>query len=219
MTAILDAARARLAANGAAALSLREVARDVGLVSSAVYRYVASRDELLTLLIVEAFDSLGAAVEEAEAKRRRSDLRGRFRASCTAARAWALSHPHQWALLYGTPVPDYAAPESTIGPAGRVTAVLSRILVDAHESGHLLPVAASTPRSVRRGWDRGHLLGAMPGMSEPAVLRGLIVWTALYGHIGFELFHHFGPVLADPDRAFDAVVDELVAIAGLAPGD
>lgn len=215
MGAILDAARARLAAEGAAALSLREVARDVGLVSSAVYRYVASRDELLTLLIVEAFDSLGEAVERAEAMRPRADLHGRFRAACTAARSWALAHPHQWALVYGTPVSGYQAPESTIEPATRVAAVLSRILVDAQDSGRLLPVAVSSRGSVRRGWDREHMAALMPGVPESAALRGLIAWTAVYGHIGFELFHQFGPILADADRAFAVVVDELAAVAGI----
>ncbi len=217
MSAILDAARARLAAEGAAALSLREVARDVGLVSSAVYRYVAGRDELLTLLIVEAFDSLGAAVEKAESARPRIDLQGRFRAACTAARSWALANPHQWALLYGTPVSGYSAPESTIVPATRVAAVLARILVDAHEAGRLLPVAVSSARAVRRGWDPEHMAALMPGVPEPEALRGLITWTAVYGHIGFELFDRFGPVLADPDRAFAVVVDELAAAAGLPP--
>jgi AcrR family transcriptional regulator len=217
MEAILEAARARLAAEGAAGLSLREVARDVGLVSSAVYRYVSSRDELLTLLIVEAFDSLGEDVERAEGARTRADLHGRFRAACTAARSWALAHPHQWALVYGTPVSGYEAPESTIEPATRVAAVLARILVDAHRTGRLQPVAVSSVRSVRRGWDRERMAALMPGVPEPAALRGLITWTALYGHIGFELFHQFGPVLADPDRAFVTVVDELAAAAGLPP--
>lgn len=217
MDAILAAARLRLAAEGAAALSLREVARDVGLVSSAVYRYVASRDELLTLLIVEAFESLGADVEAAEGARPRADLHGRFRAACIAARSWALAHPHQWALVYGTPVSGYEAPESTIEPATRVAAVLSRILVDANETGRLQPVAVSSVRSVRRGWDRARMAALMPGVPEPAALRGLITWTSLYGHIGFELFHQFGPVLADPDRAFATVVDELAAASGLPP--
>ena len=64
--AILDAGRRRLASDGATGLSLRAVARDVGMVSSAVYRYVPNRDALLTALIIESYDALGAAAEEAE---------------------------------------------------------------------------------------------------------------------------------------------------------
>src|SRR5262245_59158214 len=98
---ILDVARGHLTRDGAAALSLRAVAREVGIASSAIYRYFASRDELLTALIVEAYDALGAAAEAAEARVERSDLRGRFVAACTGTRAWALEHPHEYALVYG----------------------------------------------------------------------------------------------------------------------
>jgi len=92
---ILDAGRARLAADGPEALSLRAVARDVGLVSSAVYRYVANRDALLTELIIESYDALGTAAEKADAAVDRADLVGRFVAVGRATRAWGLAHPHE----------------------------------------------------------------------------------------------------------------------------
>src|SRR3954470_1533173 len=117
---ILRAGRDQLARHGAAGLSLRAVARELGMVSSAVYRYVASRDELLTLLIVDAYDSLGEAAERAEAKVPRDDLLGRYLAICTAARRWALRSPHEFALIFGSPVPGYAAPEATVQPASRL---------------------------------------------------------------------------------------------------
>ncbi len=108
---ILAAARERLTAEGPAALSLRAVARDVGMVSSAVYRYFLSRDALRTALIVECYDELGAAVESAGAAVDRADLPGRWLAACRAVRAWSVEHPGEFALLYGTPVPGYAAPQ------------------------------------------------------------------------------------------------------------
>ncbi|MFC6345586.1 TetR/AcrR family transcriptional regulator, partial [Nocardioides hankookensis] len=92
--AILDRARAQLAEVGPAALSVRQIARDVGLVSSAVYRYFPSRDHLLTALIIEAYDELGTVVEAADPG---------FLAWADAIRAWALAHPHEYALLYGSP--------------------------------------------------------------------------------------------------------------------
>ena len=92
---ILDAGRARLAADGPEALSLRAVARDVRLVSSAVYRYVANRDALLTELIIESYDALGTAAEKADAAVDRADLVGRFVAVGRATRAWGLAHPHE----------------------------------------------------------------------------------------------------------------------------
>lgn len=102
-------ARRHLASDGAN-LSLRAVARDLGMVSSAIYRYFPSRDELLTALILEAYDALGDAVEAADAGVDRADLRGRWHAACRAARAWALAHPAEYALLYGSPVPGTRPP-------------------------------------------------------------------------------------------------------------
>src|SRR5471032_709624 len=98
-------ARRQLAEHGSAALSLRAVAREVGMVSSAVYRYFPSRDELLTALIVDAYDAVGEAVEHALAAKRRGNFVARWVAMSRAIRAWALAHPHEYALIYGSPVP------------------------------------------------------------------------------------------------------------------
>src|SRR5204863_3789612 len=98
-------ARRHLAADGAN-LSLRAVARDMGMVSSALYRYFASRDDLLTALIIDAYDAMGEAAERADASvTERTDLTGRWQAICRGVRAWALAHPAEYALLFGTPVP------------------------------------------------------------------------------------------------------------------
>jgi AcrR family transcriptional regulator len=128
---ILDAARGYLATDGAPALSLRAIARDLGMASSALYRYFSSRDQLLTRLIIDAYDSLGAAAEAAEAAVDRHDLAGRFAATCVAVRDWALAHPNEYALIYGSPVPGYVAPADTVRPASRVTTLLLRIIVEA----------------------------------------------------------------------------------------
>lgn len=132
---ILASARRQLAEVGPAALSLRAVARDIGMVSSAVYRYVASRDELITALLVECYDELGNALEAADASAREQDLRAghasrrRWRAVCGTIRDWAKAHPHEYALLYGSPVPGYRAPETTVPAAARVGAVIARVTV------------------------------------------------------------------------------------------
>src|ERR1700756_3465061 len=96
-------ARRHLAAEGAN-LSLRAVARDMGMVSSALYRYFASRDDLLTALILDAYNALGAAVEAADAAiKDRLQLRGRWLAAVGAVRDWALANPAEYALIYGSP--------------------------------------------------------------------------------------------------------------------
>ena len=126
---IKAAARRHLAVDGAN-LSLRAVARDIGMVSSAVYRYFASRDELLTALIIDAYDALGTAAEQAEAAVDRDDLTGRWLALCHAVRDWALERPHEYALIYGSPVPGYQAPRDTVAPAVRVALLIGAIVRD-----------------------------------------------------------------------------------------
>jgi AcrR family transcriptional regulator len=208
---IADVARRHLATEGAAALSLRAVAREMGMASSAVYRYFPSRDDLLTALIVDAYDAIGAAAERAEAEVARDDLRGRWRAVCRATREWALGHPHEYALVYGSPVPGYAAPETTITPAGRVARLLCGVLADG--------VAAGTVPAAPDGEDAGTTLA--PGVAEeiglPPALgpRAVMVWSALFGAIGFELFGHTTNVVADHAAHFAAVTDRLADLAGL----
>src|ERR1700755_1235572 len=94
---IIELGRRHLVQHGAAGLSLRAIARDLGMVSSAVYRYVYSRDELLTLLLVDAYSDLANAVDrarEAVPELWSDDVI----AIAHAARSWAITHPASWAL-------------------------------------------------------------------------------------------------------------------------
>ena len=119
---IKDTARRHLAQDGAQGLSLRAVARDLGMASSAIYRYFPSRDELLTALIIDAYDAIGATAERADAKAVSEDRPAglRWLLVCRAVRRWALRHPHEFALVYGSPVVGYAAPLDTVEPATRI---------------------------------------------------------------------------------------------------
>lgn len=181
------------------------------MASSAVYRYFASRDELLTALIVDAYDALGAAAELAESAVARDDLRGRWRATCTAAREWALAHPHEYALVYGSPVPGYAAPEATVGPASRVGVLLCHVVADG--------VAAGTVAPEPDGPGAGDVL--TPGVAEdlglpPALApRVVTAWSSLYGAISFEVFGQTHNVVADHAAYFDATVDRLADLVHL----
>ena len=134
--AILDRAGDQLAEVGPAALSVRQVARELEMASSAVYRYFPSRDALLTALIVQGYDDLGGRVEAADAGvRRRSRFDLRWTAVAHAVRDWARAQPHRYALLYGSPVPGYAAPDDTVPAATRVTVTLVRIIAEAEAAG------------------------------------------------------------------------------------
>jgi AcrR family transcriptional regulator len=217
---ILDAARRHLATEGAAGLSLRAIARELGASSSAVYRYVASRDELLTRLIVAAYDALGAAAETAEAAVARADLAGRWSAACGAVRDWALANPNEYALIYGTPVPGYTAPPATIAPAARVSTVLVGILADA--AGRLPPALAEddVPPSGRKALAPAR---STVGSEVPDALlhRGLMAWAALFGTVSFELFGQLHGIVGeqpgDREAFFAESVRRWAAQVGIAP--
>ena len=210
---ITDAARRQLAEVGAAALSLRAVAREVGLVSSAVYRYFPSRDDLLTRLIIDGYDALGAAAEAADDPA--ADPRDRWLAVCRSVRTWALAHPHEYALLYGSPVPGYRAPQDTVPAAARVGVVLGRILGDAARSG-ALPTAAGERDPGLVSDDAVEVLGGEhPALDETVRVRALLAWSSLYGTISFELFGHFVGSVEDGDRYFDRVMTDLAGLVGL----
>jgi AcrR family transcriptional regulator len=225
---ILAAARRYLATDGAPALSLRAIARDLGMASSALYRYFASRDELLTRLIVDAYDSLGAAAEASEEAVDRDDLAGRFTAVCQAVRTWALANPNEYALIYGSPVPGYVAPASTVGPAVRVSALLMWIIIDAASRGRL-PAEdgqdAEDGEDTEAGQDANAAALAPirsqlpPGIPATVVQRGLMVWTGLFGVVSFELYGQLHQVVGDDpaDRAvfFAECIRRWIAFMGL----
>jgi AcrR family transcriptional regulator len=213
---ITDIARAQLAADGAAALSLRAVARDLGMVSSAVYRYFGSRDELLTALIIDGYDALGAAVEQADASCPRDDYGARWRSATNAARDWAVAHPHEYALLYGSPVPGYQAPADTIAPAARSAAVFGRLVSEAHAAGALGPVPPRAPVPPVLSDDLQRLRDAvMPGVPEDVAAAALTSWAGVFGLISFELFGQFSNVITDLPAYFTYAVTMLAALFGL----
>jgi AcrR family transcriptional regulator len=217
MRDIVRIGRQHLATEGAAALSLRAVARDLGLVSSAVYRYVASRDDLLTLLVVDGYDELGDAVDAALAKVDASDHAERMRVIGRAVRAWALAEPATYALLFGSPVPGYEAPaEQTTGPGTRVVRRLVEVWEDAWVAGAVsLPDEPVTPRRLARDLAR---IRRELGLTAPDALvaRGMLAWAALFGCVSFEVFGQYGPdTFSDPKDIFELHLRTLVEAVGL----
>jgi AcrR family transcriptional regulator len=210
-TEITDLARAQLATVGAAGLSLRAVARELGMASSAMYRYFASRDELLTRLIVDGYDALGRAAEQADSPGPPAD---RWLAVCRAVRGWALAHPHEYALLYGSPVPGYSAPSDTVPAATRVGAVLGRILGDAARDG-VLPPASGERTGTITPEVAGVLGGEHPALDDRVRARALLAWSGLFGTISFELFGHFVGGVTDADAFFDDAMRDLAGLLGL----
>ncbi|GJF30831.1 TetR family transcriptional regulator [Kitasatospora sp. NE20-6] len=215
---IKTAARRHLASEGAQRLSLRAVARELGMASSALYRYYPSRDDLLTALIVDAYTDLADTVDAALAAH--TGPRARWRALCTAVRTWARANPHEYALVFGTPVPGYSAPQETVAPAARLPLALIGV---AHQ-------AATEARTAAGGAAPGALAGPLgeqlarlreefaPGLPEPVLARAAIAWTQLFGMIGFELFGHFVGSFDPADAFFAHAVEEMADLVGLPAG-
>jgi AcrR family transcriptional regulator len=213
---ITEIARRHLARDGAAGLSLRAVAREMGMASSAIYRYYPSRDDLLTALIIDGYNAVGEAVEKAEAACPRQDHLGRWLAICHAVRDRALAHPHEYALLHGSPVPGYSAPQDTVGPAMRDALVFGRVIADAHRGGLLDPPGGYPPAPESFGADAERIREAvLPGLPDDIVARAVTAWPGLYGAVSFELFGQYNNVITDRHATFDYAMRGLGRHIGL----
>ncbi|WP_432943663.1 TetR/AcrR family transcriptional regulator [Kribbella sp. CA-253562] len=210
---IKDTARRQLATDGAERLSLRAVSRELGMVSSALYRYFPSRDDLLTALIIDAYDALGAATEKAAAGV--ANPLSAWLAACRAIRAWAKQHPHEYALIYGSPVPGYSAPQTTVQPASRVAICLLGVLQRAQDSGVLVvPDDAVEPTGALVEQVKP-LEQAAPGVPKAVLLRTGMVWAQVFGLVSFELFGQFVGTFDPADELFEAAIGEHAAFLGL----
>ena len=218
-------ARRQLATEGSSGLSLRAIARELNIVSSAIYRYVPSRDELLTMLIVDAYDALGEAAEKAEAAADPADFHARWMAIGRAFRTWSVAHPEEFGLLYGSPVPGYVAPpDRTNVPGTRVSLLLLRVVSEAAASGTARPPydAPEISDDLRAGFaelrtairtETGTEAGTE--FSDELATRLLLAWTALVGLVSFELTHQFRGLVTDNAAHFDHQLARLSHLLGL----
>jgi AcrR family transcriptional regulator len=219
MDEIKDAARRQLATEGAN-LSLRAIARELDVVSSALYRYFASRDDLLTALIIDAYNAIGAAGEQADAAvTDRRDLTGRWLAVVHAWRDWALAHPAEYALIHGSPVPGYAAPADTVAPANRRFLVLAAILRDGRQYGILAPArqpAQLPPVPAPLSAELDAVSAAVAAEAGPDLIaRGLLAVIEIFGALNFELFGQLNNVIDERRAWFDLQARVMAGLIGL----
>jgi AcrR family transcriptional regulator len=211
---IIELGRRHLVTEGAAGLSLRAIARDLGMVSSAVYRYVGSRDELLTLLVVDAYSELADAVDRAAATTGGS-WRDQLLAMAHAARAWAVDQPARWALLYGSPVPGYHAPrERTVGPGTRVVGALFNAVGTGLAAGDVPKSKITAAQPLSADFHRIREEFAFAG-DDAAVAKCFLLWAGLVGAISLEVFGQYGTdTLTKPRAVFDIQVRLLTDMLG-----
>lgn len=209
---IIELGRRHLVDHGAAGLSLRAIARDLGMVSSALYRYVSNRDELLTRLLVDAYGDLADTVDRARDSV--SDLwREDVVAIAHAARRWAIAHPARWALLYGSPVPGYHAPaERTVEPGTRVVSALLEAVAAGIATGDIVLTKTPAPQPLMSDFDRIRREFGFPG-DDDAVAKSFVIWSGVVGAISLEVFGQYGAdTLTDPEAVFDTQVRLLVGL-------
>lgn len=204
---IKELALRQLAAEGAGALSLRAIARELNLVSSAIYRYYACRDDLITALILDAYDDLADTLESAADSRR--GPRGRWSDTGLALRDWAISQPQRFALIYGSAIPGYAAPADTIEPAARVVRALAAPVVAGG------PITRpGIPRPLREQLTT--TAAALDvDLDAAAVLRLVGAFARLVGALTLELNGHFVGGFEPADALYAALLEDEADSLGL----
>jgi AcrR family transcriptional regulator len=200
---IKELALRQLAEAGPQGISLNGIAHEIGVSGPALYRYFASRDELLTELIIEAYDDVATALKgaaEAASDRREGD---RFLAVARAYRAWAIAAPHRYRLLFGPPLPGYNAHTDRLVTASRSS---MGILLLVQPQRPLKGMEQSGRRLMRQieansvgGWE-----------VDPALfLRAMITWSRLHGLISLEIGGNFASMGLDPEQVYE------IELAGL----
>lgn len=187
LTEIRDAARRQLREVGAAQLSLRGVAADLGMSPAGLYRYFANRDALLTALIADAFGALADAVEQARDADPDADVADRLLAAMRAYRRRALDQPHEFGLAFGNPIPGYAAPQDgpTTAATRRIGAAFAPLFVEAWRQGRLRVPDEPPSRAAPR-----YAAALQPDLPVEAAATALAAWTRLHGLVSLEAFGH-----------------------------
>ncbi|MBW4704415.1 TetR/AcrR family transcriptional regulator [Micromonospora sp. RL09-050-HVF-A] len=186
----------QLATTGVSALSLKAIAEQLGMSGPALYRYFASRDELITALIRDAYRSL------ADALRTAADAGADVAGLANTVRAWALDDPQRYLLIWGTPVPGYHAPDDTTA----ISAEIMATVVDAYRRRDVQPSGRRIEAHLddHRGW------AGDPTVPAAALRQALAFWTRVHGVLSLELAGHFADMGFDPALLFDDEIDDLL---------
>ncbi|MEU6883040.1 TetR/AcrR family transcriptional regulator [Streptomyces sp. NPDC046712] len=210
-----------MASGGPDAITLRAIAREMGMTANAIYGYFATRDDLVTTLIDDVYTALADAVDTAWRAAPAAGPAVRIQAWADAFRGWALAHPEGFRLVYGDPVPGYRPPEGGPAPeaARRVCTGLAG-LADAS-----WPHAAALYPADAFDWpdfDPGLLAKVRPAFPElpPAgVALALRIWGHLHGLVSLEIYGHLRSQTVSPDKLFRAELTALVRSLGIPGGD
>jgi AcrR family transcriptional regulator len=213
-TAIRQTAWRQIAERGAAALSLRAIARELGITAPAIYNYYPRRDDLVTALVVDAFTSFGDAQVGARDATASADAVDRLRALGVAYRRWALANVPRYQLIFGAPLPGYEPPIEQVQPAGaRALGALVGLMQQLRADGRLRGATDLPGPGPGCPWP----LDAWGTPDRPvhpeAVTVALIVWARVHGLVSLEIAGHLPP-FDDPDALYSweltAIVQQFV---------
>jgi AcrR family transcriptional regulator len=212
---ILATAWKQIGEQGVASLSLRAIAREMGMTAPALYRYFPSRDDLVTVLIVEAFNSFSISLETSRDACKADDHIGRFRVACKAYFQWALSNPQKYALIFGTPIPGYVLDERAGPAAQRGFLALQNIIGEAHAAGKISGdvVAVRLPAALKAQYEVLKKYG-MP--YTPLVTHlALSTWSMIHGMTSLYLYGYFSGFLAGQSESFvDLEIEKMIRVIG-----
>ncbi|WP_156725560.1 TetR/AcrR family transcriptional regulator [Streptomyces apocyni] len=215
---IKAAARELLAKLGAQGLSLDAVAQSSGLAVTDVEAAFPHRDDLLTALVIDAYNASGAAMEEADqaAADTQASAGARLLAATRALRQWSFDNPAEFTLIYGSPVVDYHAPQETVPPASRTPAVLASIVRSGLEAGELTPPRRTVAGPSLLRPEAVELFGGVPEAPFSDIIeRGIVLWSNLIGLLVFQVFSRTHDSVRDEAAFFDYAIAVAAESVGL----
>jgi AcrR family transcriptional regulator len=188
----------QLAESGPAGVSVSAIGKQLGVSGPALYRYFASRDELLTELVIDAYDDLADALRAAASRAPDREPQARVEAIVHAYRSWALAQPHRYRLLFGPPLPGYDAHAQRLVTAAQ--AVMNLLLEALRELGDPTAAPPSHPlASQLSAWAHRHDLDIDPAIA----LCGVLVWSRVHGLVSLEIAGNFESMGIDPGQVFE----------------
>lgn len=213
---IRETAWKQIAESGTGSLSLRGIARDMGMTAPALYRYYKDRDALITALLIDAFTAFTEALERGRDAFTAEDHAGRFRGMCKSYFEWATKNPQRYALMFGTVVPRHLFAQE-LGPvAQRSFLVLQGVIGEAHKAGKISGevTALRLPAGLRSQYEALKKMG-MP--YAPLVTQlALAVWSMMHGVTSLNLYQYLPGFLSGNVEAFvDVEIERIVRTLGL----
>jgi AcrR family transcriptional regulator len=207
---IKETACRQMAEQGASALSLRAIARELGITAPAIYNYFPNRDALVTALIVDAFTSFGESLQVSIESLGSTDFGGRLSALGMAYRQWSIDHPEQYQLIFGTPIPGYHAPAEVTQPAatrglGALISVLTAALAHGKlrlgRSGQLTPQLKKLLKSWKS--DRGEI-------DSRVLYLSIVISSRVHGLVSFEIGGQYPPFVIGAGELYQCEIQNLI---------